>query len=132
MKPDESTKDYVTRLWALVSRLTDLPDLWRERTILTALRMGHARLEVCDLLIKENPKTIADAERIAEEFEARQQTLPVTTKFAVLWRPPGQVLQRLTTSRFVEDIVARKHADEVCYVAAAVPRDSPARPNRVM
>jgi hypothetical protein len=81
MKPDETTKDYVTWLWALVAQLTDMSDEWKERTILTALHMGHARLEVRDLLIKDNPKTIPAAERICEEYEVRQQTLPVTMKF---------------------------------------------------
>jgi hypothetical protein len=37
MKSDESTKDYVTHLWALASRLADMPDVWRERMILTAM-----------------------------------------------------------------------------------------------
>jgi hypothetical protein len=73
MGADEQVKDFVTRLWALVMRLEDLPDLWREGLVLMALRRGHAKQEVCDLLIKEQPKTVPDAERICEEFDARQQ-----------------------------------------------------------
>ncbi len=81
MLPTETTKDYVTRLWGHVKRLTDLPAEWLERLILVMLRLGHARPPVRDLLMEKKPASIADAEKICEEFETRQQQKPVAAKF---------------------------------------------------
>jgi hypothetical protein len=81
MGADEQVNDFVTDLWAVVMRLEDLPDLWHECPVLMALRRGHAKQEVRDLLINEQPKTVPDAEHICEEFDARQQANAVNTKF---------------------------------------------------
>jgi hypothetical protein len=43
MTADESTKEYVTRLWAHVARLEDLSEVWHERLILVMLRLGHSK-----------------------------------------------------------------------------------------
>jgi hypothetical protein len=66
MLPSESTKDYVTRLWGHVKRLTDLPAVWHERLILVMLLFAHARPAVRDLLMEKQPATIQEAERICE------------------------------------------------------------------
>ncbi len=82
MGPSETTKEYVTRLWALVSRIPDLTLDLQQREILTSLRMGHSNLQLRNLLMEKQPKTVPDAERICEEFEAREKMAPVSTKFA--------------------------------------------------
>jgi hypothetical protein len=64
MMAEETTKEYITRLWAHVARLEDLKEVWHERLILVMLRLGHAKPEVRDLLTKEQPSTIPQAERI--------------------------------------------------------------------
>jgi hypothetical protein len=45
------------------------------------------RPEVHDLLTKEQPKTIVHAERICEEYEARQRLKPVTSRFVAVMAP---------------------------------------------
>ncbi len=82
MGPSETTKEYVTRLWALVSRIPDLTLDLQQREILTSLRMGHSNLQLRNLLMEKQPKTVPDAERICEEFESRERMAPVSTKFA--------------------------------------------------
>ncbi len=82
MGPGETTKEYVTRLWALVSRIPDLTLDLQQREILTSLRMGHSNLQLRNLLMEKQPKTVPDAERLCEEFEARERMAPVSTKFA--------------------------------------------------
>jgi hypothetical protein len=70
MTAEETMKDYVTHLWAHVAQLEDLSEVWHERLILTMLRLGHSKPEVRYLLTKDKPQTIADAERIREEYKA--------------------------------------------------------------
>ncbi len=82
MGPSETTKEFVTRLWAIVSRIPDLTLDLQQREILTSLRMGHNNLQLRNLLMEKQPKTVPDAERICEEFEARERMAPVSTKFA--------------------------------------------------
>jgi hypothetical protein len=82
MGPSESTKEFITRLWALVSRIPDLTLDLQQQEILTSLRMGHTNLQLRNLLMEKQPKTVPDAERICEEFEARERMGPVSTKFA--------------------------------------------------
>jgi hypothetical protein len=81
MAADESTKDFVTRLWTLVARLKTLPADWREHEVLSTLRNGHSNEDVRTLLMKEQPKTVAEAERLVEEFEVRVRARSTTTKF---------------------------------------------------
>jgi hypothetical protein len=81
MAVDESTKDFVTRLWTLVARLTTMPADWREHEVLSTLRNGHSNEDVRTLLMKEQPKTVAEAERLIEEFEVRVRARSATTKF---------------------------------------------------
>jgi hypothetical protein len=81
MLSTESTKDYVTRLWGHVKRLTDLPTELHKRLILVMLRLAHACPPVCDLLMEKQPATIQAAEKICEEYETRQQQKPVAAKF---------------------------------------------------
>jgi hypothetical protein len=82
MTTEESRKEYVTRLWAHVARLEDLSEVWHERLIM--LRLGHSRPEVRDLLTKKQPKTIVHAERICEEYKARQRLNPVMSQFVAV------------------------------------------------
>jgi hypothetical protein len=46
MSPSETTKEYVTQLWALVSRISDLTLELQQQEILTSLRMDHYSLEL--------------------------------------------------------------------------------------
>jgi hypothetical protein len=82
MSASETTKEYVTRLWALVSRIPDLTLDLQQREILTSLRMGHSNLQIRNLLMEKQPKTVPEAERLCEEYEAREKMTPVSTKFA--------------------------------------------------
>jgi hypothetical protein len=81
MGPSETTKEFVTRLWALVSCIPDLALDLQQREILTSLRMGHTNVQVQNLLMEKQPKTVPEAERLCEEFEARERMAPVSSKF---------------------------------------------------
>ena len=81
MRPDESTKDFVTRLWAYASRLRNLNQEWLQNLVLASLSMGHTSDKVRDLLAKERPPTVQDAERLCEELDERERAKPVTQKF---------------------------------------------------
>jgi hypothetical protein len=90
MTSEETTKDYVTRLWSLVGRLTDLDEVWQE-CLIVMLRVGHAKPEVRDLLSKEIPRTIQEAERISEEYKVRQALNPVMSWFVAAMAPTAGV-----------------------------------------
>ncbi len=94
MTAEETTKDYVTRLWAHVARLRDLSEVWHERLILIMLRLGHSKPDVRDLLTKDKPRTIADAERICKEYESRQREKPVSSRFVAAMAPADPQLGR--------------------------------------
>jgi hypothetical protein len=81
MAPDESTRDFVTRVWALVNRLSDLTPDARESEVVTSLRIGHSNEGIRDYLSREQPKTVHEAERLCDEYEARARVKPVTSKF---------------------------------------------------
>jgi hypothetical protein len=50
MRQDESTKEYVNRLRALVAALLGMPDEWRVNEMLASLRMAHRDTRVRELL----------------------------------------------------------------------------------
>ncbi len=105
MKPDETTRAYVTRLWALAVRLTGMPDEWRELEVLTTLRSNHADENVRMLLLKELPTTVADAERLCEEYAARTQVAPVSTKVVAALAAANT--SQAGTSQTVDNVNAR-------------------------
>jgi hypothetical protein len=80
MRSDETTKQYIARLWALVIRLPNYPDEWRECEVLTCLRTNHADEKICHLLLEKDPKTVAEAERLCEAYQARTEVAPISTK----------------------------------------------------
>ncbi len=102
MKPDETTRAFVTRLWAIAVRLTGMPDEWRELEVLTTLRSNHADENVRMLLLKELPTTVAEAERLCEEYAARTQVAPVATKVVAALAAAGA-----STSQPVDNVNAR-------------------------
>ncbi len=92
MTADESTRDFVTRMRALVSRLTSLTPEGREEEVLTSLHVGHFSENVWDYLTKHQPKTVQEAQRLCDEFEARACVRPVTTKFVTAMASNGPLV----------------------------------------
>ncbi len=49
--------------------------------MLTSLHVGHFNKNIRDYLTKHQPKTVQEAERLCDEFEARARVRPVKSKF---------------------------------------------------
>ncbi len=82
MRQDETTKEYVNRLRALVAGLQGMSDQWRVNEMLASLRMAHRDTRVRELLAEKMPKTVAEAEKLAEQFDTRQKEKPVVDRMA--------------------------------------------------
>ncbi len=76
MRDDESTKQYVNRVRALVSRMGTMASDWQTKHILAVLRFTHKSAKLRDLLAEKNPATVQEAEKIAEAFETRAKDKP--------------------------------------------------------
>jgi hypothetical protein len=77
MRDDESTKAYVNRLRAIVSRMPTLPAEWKMKHFLSALRMSHISPKLRELLAEKAPETVQEAQKIVEAFKVCVKDKPV-------------------------------------------------------
>jgi transposase InsO family protein len=82
MRDDETTKQYVNRVRALVSRMSSMTTEWQTKHILAVLRFTHKSAKLRDLLAEKAPDTVAEAEKIAEAFETRVKDKPTVDRLA--------------------------------------------------
>ncbi len=80
MRDDETTKQYVNRVRAIVSRMSTLSAEWQTKHILAVLRFTHKSPKLRDLLAEKAPATVQEAEKIAEAFETRVKDKPAVDR----------------------------------------------------